>query len=174
MSIAERLVRAMRDLNLALTASSAPEDVMAYTAEVAMKAVGAAGATIYLHDPEARLLLFAHALGGAPNSPTPATAFGLVGESLADDEGIAGAVFQSRSASVVNDATSDPHHAHRVDEGFGYETRNLATIPLCSPDGEAIGVLQVVNKAAGDFTDDDLTVLVVLAEASSLASALLS
>ena len=159
---------AVRELTTSLAEPSDGDAILRGLLGIAVKVVDASGGTIYLHDPKAKELLFSH-VAGAKQGDGPATiGFGLVGESLADDEGIAGQVFQSGEAEITSDAKSDPDHAARVDEDFEYDTQSMVTIPLQMPDGATYGVLQVLNKRSGEFTEDDLTALDVLARIASL------
>ncbi len=67
------------------------------------------------------------------------------------DHGIAGKVFQTGEALLVNDAYRHPDFNPEVDEQTGYETRNIACVPVRTVRGTVIGVAQVLNKSAGDF-----------------------
>ena len=170
MSTEDRLAEAMRELSQALLGEPDEQDGLRRTVEVAMTAVGATGATIYMHDADAGVLRFTRAIGASPTG-TPADALGLIGESLAPGEGIAGTVFQTGESLIVNDASSDPRHLNRIDEYMGMETRNMVTVPVDRLDGTRMGVLQVLNRRDGDFTDEDVTILRALVQVLALAVA---
>jgi len=138
--------------------------------EVAMRAVGATGATIYVHDPATGGLRFVRAIGASPLGAA-ADALGLISETLDAGEGIAGAVFQSGEPLIVNDAASDPRHSTRIDEQMGSVTKNLLTVPVDRLDGTRFGVLQVLNKQTGDFTSEDAATLRALVQVLALAVA---
>lgn len=70
--------------------------------------------------------------------------------------GIAGEAARTRAVIHVPDAYADQRFNQDVDRRTGYRTRNLLTLPLVTPAGELMGVLQVLNKLDGDFTDGDL------------------
>ena len=76
-----------------------------------------------------------------------------------NDEGIAGRVFTSGVGVVVHDAYADPGFNRTIDEQTGYRTRSIACAPVRTANGAIIGVAQVLNKQAGEFTDDDLALL---------------
>ena len=71
------------------------------------------------------------------------------------DIGIAGVSAQTGSVIVVPDAYADPRFNREIDRQTGFRTRNMLTLPMTAPDGEVIGVLQVLNKLGEPFTRDD-------------------
>jgi len=166
----DRLVAAVQELSRALLGAGDEQDGLRRTVEIAMKAVEATGATIYLHDPPTGGLRFTRAIGQSPTGAS-ADALGLIGETLAPGEGIAGTVFQTGEALVVNNAAADPRHTDRIDEYMGSETRNMVTVPVDRLDGTKLGVLQVLNRREGDFTTDDVTILRALVQVLALAVA---
>ena len=84
--------------------------------------------------------------------------------------GIAGSVFQSGESAIVNDAYADERFNREVDAVTGYETRSILCVPVVTPRGEIIGVVQTLNKRDGDFSNDDEALLSAMA--SQAASAL--
>jgi signal transduction histidine kinase len=138
--------------------------------EAAVEAVDASGGSILLHDPSARQLWFRHVMGTDEQGRATPEGFGLYGVAIGDDEGIAGQVFTSQEPQINNDVSENPQHAKRIDADFQYETRNLCTVPLKFPGGAPIGVMQVVNKRGGDFTEEDLTVLGIVASISAMSA----
>ncbi len=170
MSTQDRLVAAVQELSRALLLAGDEQDGLRRTVEIAMHAVDATGATIYLFDAGVGVLRFTRAIG-ASAAGAPADALGLIGETLAPGEGIAGTVFQTGESLIVNDAPSDPRHLDRIDEYMGMETRNMVTVPVDRLDGTRLGVLQVLNRRDGDFTEDDVTILRALVQALALAVA---
>jgi adenylate cyclase len=73
--------------------------------------------------------------------------------------GIAGAAFTGGELLVIPDAYADARFNREVDQKSGYRTRNLVAVPIIDRVGERIGVVQVLNKRGGDFTQRDLRVL---------------
>jgi GAF domain-containing protein len=56
-----------------------------------------------------------------------------------------------------------------IDERFGFVTQSLVAAPLIAQ-GRVLGVLEVLNKRSDDgFTEDDASVLSVLATLAALA-----
>jgi len=70
-------------------------------------------------------------------------------------EGIAGWVFSTGKAVLLNDPYSHPKFLPAVDAKTGYQTRNIICVPLISR-MKTMGVLEIVNKKAGNFTQDDM------------------
>ena len=86
------------------------------------------------------------------------------------DQGIAGAVVQSKEPVLVPDAYADPRFNPEVDRKTGYRTRSILGAPLLSSTGDCIGVAQVLNRRDGrPFDDDDLDLLTSLAAFAGVA-----
>ncbi len=77
---------------------------------------------------------------------------------LEEGEGIAGKVAFDGMPRIVNEPYSHPLFSDRVDRLTGMRTRNLIAVPLKVED-KIIGVLEIVNKKEGNFTEADLEVL---------------
>ncbi len=68
------------------------------------------------------------------------------------DQGITGYVARSGRVANVPNPAADPRWNADVDRRTGYRTQNILAAPLLSPhDGSLLGVLQVLNKLAGQF-----------------------
>jgi len=77
-------------------------------------------------------------------------------------KGIAGAVAESGEEVNLTDAYADARFDREFDLRFGYRTRSLLCVPIQDRDGKIVGVLQLLNKADGGFTRDDLEFLASL------------
>ena len=69
--------------------------------------------------------------------------------------GIAGHVAATGQILNIADAYEHPMFNREIDQKTGYRTRTLLCVPLRNPEGEVIGVTQVVNKRSGRFTEVD-------------------
>jgi len=89
--------------------------------------------------------------------------------------GLAGAVAQAGVPERIPDAYADPRFNPQVDAATGYRTRNILTVPMINTRGEVVGVIQALNRRAGDFGDEDQELLGALAgpAASAIENALL-
>jgi len=83
--------------------------------------------------------------------------------------GIAGAVATSQQTLHIPDVYADERFNREVDRVTGFRTRNILCTPMLSYDGRLIGVLQVLNKQGGDFTDYDVMMLEALASQAAVA-----
>ena len=61
--------------------------------------------------------------------------------------GIAGSVFTSGETINIKDAYADDRFNKAVDKKTGYRTRSILCMQICNKSGQAIGVIQVLNKA---------------------------
>ncbi len=83
--------------------------------------------------------------------------------------GIAGESAHRRTVIVVPDAYADPRFNPEIDRQTGYRTRNILSIPLLVPDGEVLGVLQLLNKREGAFTAADENLAAALGALTGIA-----
>ncbi len=78
---------------------------------------------------------------------------------MALTEGVAGHVATTGETLNVPDASGDPRFNPSIDRRTGYETKNLLCMPLRDPDGDIVGVIEVMNKRHGIFTEEDERIL---------------
>ncbi len=85
------------------------------------------------------------------------------------DRGLAGSAAQSKTTINVADAYNDDRFDSSVDHESGFHTRNILSIPLCDNQGGLVGVLQVLNKRGGDFSDSDINLAETLGAQAGVA-----
>jgi adenylate cyclase len=78
---------------------------------------------------------------------------------LLNNEGIAGAAFQTGKSILVDDAYADPRFSPGTDRDTGYTTKTILCVPLRTAKGDIIGVAQALNKKSGLFTEHDQALL---------------
>ncbi len=89
----------------------------------------------------------------------------LQGENLTEirfpmDQGIAGAVLAAGEPIIIADPYHDERFNQEIDKRTGYQTRNILALPIQSaPSNAVIGVLEVLNKRHGGFTEADVAAL---------------
>jgi transcriptional regulator with GAF, ATPase, and Fis domain len=83
--------------------------------------------------------------------------------------GLAGAVVRTEKLIRVDDVRSDPRFYPDIDIQTGYHTRSLLAAPLMNPQGELLGVFEVLNKVGGPFTPRDEELLTALAAQAAVA-----
>lgn len=83
-------------------------------------------------------------------------------------QGIAGWVAQNREPQLVNDTRKDPRFAGKFDKASGFITRSLLCVPMVFR-GELVGVVEVLNKREGEYTEAHVGLLSSLASLASVA-----
>ncbi len=83
-------------------------------------------------------------------------------------EGVAGWVAQTGKPAIVNDTGRDPRFAPKFDSKTQFRTRSILCAPLISR-GRTIGVVEIINKLGGRFTQGDLEILLTLVEPCAIA-----
>jgi signal transduction histidine kinase len=84
-------------------------------------------------------------------------------------EGIAGWVAKTGETVNIEDAYQDDRFHPEVDQRSGYRTRSILCTPMKDTHGKIIGVVQVLNKKGGIFTEEDEELLVALVSQTSIA-----
>ncbi len=74
---------------------------------------------------------------------------------IPNTSGIAGHVFHTGRPEIIDDPYADPRFNRSVDVETGVVTRNILCVPLTSARGEIIGVAELINKRAGNFTESE-------------------
>ena len=86
---------------------------------------------------------------------------------LSATEGLAGESFQAREIINVPEAYKDHRFNRRIDKKTGFRTKSILTIPLITPEGDIVGVAQVLNKRAGPFDAKDEQIASAFAEGAA-------
>ena len=84
-------------------------------------------------------------------------------------QGIAGWVAQSGQSINIRDAYDDPRFHSDVDSRTGFQTRSMLCQPIRNMEGEIIAVVQVLNSAGGNFSEDDENLLSAIGGQISIA-----
>jgi GAF domain-containing protein len=110
----------------------------------------AEASSIALYDAPSGRLVFQVAAGSQGE--------GVVGVSIAPDQGIAGYVFTTGQPLALSDVARDARFGRTAAEQTGYVPRSVVAVPLLDEEG-SIGVLEVLDKrsqAAFDLRDIEL------------------
>ncbi len=83
--------------------------------------------------------------------------------------GIAGHVALTGETVNIRDAYQDPRFSPDVDRRTGYHTRTILCMPLRNEKSEIVGVMQVLNKKEGVFTEEDEQLLDALGSQTTIA-----
>ena len=156
----KRLARnneAMLRISMALPEYPELEELLDYVSEEVKHLLGCEGALVILHDEERNELFF---LGAAYDDTATST---RIKEIRFPIEGlVAGRVILTGEPLIVNDTSKERHLHLARDKKLGYQTHNLALVPLRSSD-RIIGVLCSINKKEGMFEESDLDLLNMIA-----------
>ncbi len=93
---------------------------------------------------------------------------GLKGFLMPLGSGIMGEVAQTGQSIIANDAQNHPNWSALPDQITGFITKKLIAVPLMA-EGEILGVIELLNKKTGDFTQDDMQLLSLVASATASA-----
>jgi signal transduction histidine kinase len=151
-----RVIEISRDLASTLDLDTLLNDIVRAAADI----THAEAASILLYDDTARQLYFQV----ATNIDEP-TMRGLV---VPLDKSIAGWIVTNRQSVRIDDAHKDSRHFGDVEQTIGYSTKSLLGIPLITKN-KVVGVLEVLNKKRGRFTDPDESMLTVLGAQAAVA-----
>jgi len=132
--------------------------VLTHTIEMISKLINVeAGSLLLLRGDE---LIFKVAIGEAGDS--------LKGLRIQMGKGIVGWVASTGQPILVRDTTDDPRFYKEMDNQTGFMTKNLLCIPMIVR-GRTIGVIELLNKVNGTFTEEDLKVLQSVATSAAIA-----
>ncbi|HSJ90199.1 MAG TPA: ATP-binding protein [Anaerolineales bacterium] len=151
-----RLIEISRDLASTLDLDTLLDDIVRASADI----THAEAASILLYDDTSRQLYFQV----ATNIDEP-TMRGLV---VPLEKSIAGWIVTNRKSVRIDDAHKDLRFFSDVEQTVGYETKSLLGIPLVTKN-KVVGVLEVINKKRGRFTDPDESMLTVLGAQAAVA-----
>lgn len=151
-----RLIEISRDLASTLDLDILLDDIISAAADI----THAEAASILLYDDMARQLYFQV----ATNIDEP-TMRGIV---VPLDSSIAGWIVTNRQSVRIEDAHEDARFFNNVEQTVGYSTKSLLGLPLITKN-KVVGVLEVINKKKGKFTDSDESILAVLGAQAAIA-----
>lgn len=156
----ERQIGAMQQTSEALISYSTVNAMLRETLRLAIEVLGADAGSLLLHNPATDTLVFRQIVGSASQT--------LMGFSMPTSQGIAGRVFQSGIPDMTQKVSDHREFNKEVDEKTGYHTKSMLTVPLKRPEGDAIGVMQILNTSAV-FNSRDMEVLQVMASQACAA-----
>ena len=154
-SALERRLEAVRSIAVGLSTATSVPDLIREALNISLKVAQCDAGSILLYNPEKKKLIFQYVVGEKADD--------LTGMELDPGLGLAGKVFQTGESSVSQDAAKESDHLRELGEMVGYITTNIVTVPLKSPEGEPLGVMQVLNKRSAPFDQHDVTLIETMA-----------
>lgn len=119
-----------------------------------------AATSVVLHDVERGDLWFAAASGEAADF--------VLGKRLALGQGILGWVVEHGEPLLIADAKQDTRHFAAFDQKSGFYAATILCVPLLAQ-GKTIGAIETMNKRSGPFNEEDLHLLMSLANPAAAA-----
>jgi phosphoserine phosphatase RsbU/P len=155
-SISAEQMKLVLDVSRLLAVTPDLDTLLRRIAESATSLLNAERASIFLHDARTNELWTKVALN-SKEIRVPANA------------GIVGACFVANELLDVPRPYDDARFNREVDRRTGFVTRNLLTMPTRDMARKPIGVLQVVNRVGGEFSDSDKLMIEMLADQAGVA-----
>jgi signal transduction histidine kinase len=153
-------LEALQEVARSLTFELNLDRLLAQVVESAVAVMRASAGSLLLFDPATRELVFQIVEGGGGPS--------LVHQRFPSDRGIAGSVFTTQLPAIVHDVKMDNRFLG-IGNGDEFSVHSLMAVPLIYK-GNAIGVIEVLNRKSGErFNDDDQELLVAFAAQSAVA-----
>ncbi len=149
-----RELTALNDVARTVNASLDLDRILQHVIEVVQEMFDVESASVWLMDSDRKRLLFAIS--------ADVTAAMLYPMELPVGRGIVGYVAQHAQSALSNDVREDPRFYGQVDVLTGFETRSILAVPLVARQ-QVIGVIELVNRRSGPFTQDDLERLEAIA-----------
>jgi signal transduction histidine kinase len=153
-----RISNALREVGLALGTTLDLDQLLELILSKITEALEAERATLYLLDEAKDELVSRIAQGEEVRSIR-----------LKVGHGIAGHVARTGKALHVKDAYKDARFNPEWDVLSGYRTRSILAAPMKNHLGRTIGVVQVLNKKRGEFTDVDKVILAALSTQAAVS-----
>jgi len=144
-------VHALQDIGAALGSTLDPSELLTLVLERVSRVMDAERSTLYLLN-DAGDELRAEVAQGEHIEPIR----------LPVGEGLAGTVAKSGRSLNIKDAYKDPRFDGAWDKRTGFRTRSTLCVPLKNQHGRTIGVVQVLNKRSGYFSQEDESLLAAL------------
>lgn len=156
LDVYRRLIDIARDLASTLDLDILLSRIVHAAAEIS----GAEAASILLYDDVSRQLYFQ-----VSTNLDESTRRGLV---VPLEGSIAGWIVTNRKSVRLTNAHDDERFFSNIEETTGFSTESILGIPLVTKN-KIVGVLEVLNKPKGRFTDADESMLLVLGAQAAVA-----
>ncbi len=85
------------------------------------------------------------------------------------DQGVVGHVFTTGESVIVSDAQKDGRFLGAIDKETQYFTESILCVPLRTPRGTTLGVIEILNSKKGHFSESEHQILKLLALLAALA-----
>lgn len=148
------------EISAILNSTLKPDLLLQTILDTAAELLECSDVSILLYDERAEELRFAAATGTNKEQleeiPVPL------------DSSIAGTIFTENRHLVINNVEQDPRHYDEVGEQIQYQVDSLLGVPMRIKD-RVTGVIEALNKQGGEFTEFDVSLLLVVASQAAIS-----
>ena len=132
----------------ALSRLTSFDDILEYLIELACQHTQSERGSLFLHDSSTHQLYTRVALGNLHREIR-----------IDEGSGVAGHVFTTGEALIVNNPYENQHFDQQVDQQTGFTTTCIACVPIIAMGDNVIGVLEVLNQRGGSFSEPEIETL---------------
>jgi signal transduction histidine kinase len=153
-------LRRLVELSVTLNSTLDLDALLQLIIETAADLLRCQAASVLLYDEQKPHLYFAASTGSDPKR--------LAEVPVPLDGSLAGTIFRTGQALILNDVQKDPRHFPVASQRVNFEPHSFLGVPMRFRD-RVIGVLEALNKRHGEFTDVDEFILSVIAAHAAVA-----
>jgi PAS domain S-box-containing protein len=150
----------LNDIAIAVTSSLNTREVYHLVMEKLNEYFQVDAGSLLMVDPETDELVFVMTLEAGEEK--------LFGVRVPRGKGIVGHVAETQQYAIVDDAQNDPRFFANVSDSVGYEVYTILCVPIVIK-GRTIGVIELLNKRDGHFTEAEATRLTRMAATIGVA-----
>ena len=148
------------EVSLILNSTLEIKQLLRFIMDAATELADAEAASILLKDKNTNELVFTASSSGSVAD--------LIGRPVPLKGSIAGLILQDNRPVALDDVSRDPRHYRQMDEQIDFHTRSILGVPMRIKE-DVVGVLEVVNKRSGSWTEEDGETLTILAAQAAIA-----
>ncbi len=150
----------LNDIAAAVTSSLDPREIYHLVMEKINQFFHVDAGSLLMLDEETNELVFVMTLEEGQER--------LVGVRVPPGLGIVGYVARTQQYAIVHDPASDPRFYRAVSDGIGYDVQSILCVPIVVK-GRTIGVIELLNKRTGHFTEEEAIRLTRMAATIGIA-----
>ncbi len=148
------------EISAVLNSTLKPDILLKNILDTAADLLECSGVSILLYDEREKELRFAATTTGdiekLEQIPVPL------------DNSLAGTIFTENRHLVINSTRDDPRHYSEVGDEVGFQIDSLLGVPMRIKD-RVTGVIEALNKEEGEFSDFDVSLLLVVASQAAIS-----
>ena len=153
-----RQMEVLLKISSLVSAKESLDDILETLLQITNQEIGAERSSLFVHDDRTGELYSRVAQGNYRREIR-----------ILDTTGVAGHVFQTNEALIVDDAYNNEFFNPEVDQQTNFETRSILCVPVRDGSGNILGVAQALNKIDGSFTEEDKHYLELMTSQAALA-----